>query len=128
MSTTSFVPFTVTSWNNLDHTIKYPEYYGEGSRKLSILYARLRHQYSSLNSDLFRINFTNDSRRQYDSPSGDSIHYIMKCRLHQSKRDCLSRNWRENQTNIETLLFGNDEIDIGENYMLFNKVRADIRK
>ena len=41
-------------------TVKSPEYYGEGSRKLSILHARLRHQCSSLNSDLYRINITND--------------------------------------------------------------------
>jgi hypothetical protein len=61
---------TVSLWNNLDLTVrnspniscfksrikentgKFPEYHGEGSRKLSILYARLRHQCSSLNSDL----------------------------------------------------------------------------
>ena len=52
----------VSSWNNLDsnirnsldisrvkskikeNTIKSPEYCGEGSRKLSILHARLRHR------------------------------------------------------------------------------------
>ena len=71
---TSFIPSTVSSWNDLDlnvrnslnisyfesritgNTIKSPEYNGEGSRKLSILHARLRHQCSSLNSDLFCIN------------------------------------------------------------------------
>ena len=37
-------------------TVRFLEYYGEGSRKLSILHARLRHQCSSLNSDLYGIN------------------------------------------------------------------------
>jgi hypothetical protein len=78
MSLTSFIPSTVSLWNNLDlnvrnspnisysksrikeKTVKSPEYHGEGSRKLSILHARLRHQCSSLNSDLYRINITND--------------------------------------------------------------------
>jgi len=73
-SMTSFIPSTLSWWNNLDLTVrnspniscfksrikentgKSPEYYGEGSRKLSILHARLRHQCSSLNSDLYRIN------------------------------------------------------------------------
>ena len=52
----------------------------------------------------------------------------MECPLHQNERDCLSRNERETHKNIETLLFGKVEIDINENYILFNKVRADIRK
>ena len=78
MSMTSFILSTVSSWNNLDlnirnsldiscfksrikeNTIKSSEYYGEGTRKLSMLHAKLRHQFSSMNYDLFRINFTND--------------------------------------------------------------------
>ena len=92
MSTTSFIPSTVRSWNNLDHNIKSPAYYGEGSRKLRIIYARLRHQCSSSKSDIIRINITNDSKWQCGSPFEDSIHYIMECPLHQSERDCLSRH------------------------------------
>ena len=82
ISLTSFIPYTVSLWNNLDlnvrnspniscfksrikeKTVKSPEYYGEGSSKLSILHARLRHQCSSLNSDLYRINITNDPKCQ----------------------------------------------------------------
>ena len=37
-------------------------------------------------------------------------------------------NLRETNTNIETLLIGNDEISINENYNIFNKVRAYIRQ
>jgi hypothetical protein len=58
MSLTSFIPSTVSLWNNLDlnvrnspniscfksrikeKTVKSPEYYGEGSRKLSILFPK----------------------------------------------------------------------------------------
>jgi hypothetical protein len=57
-----------------EKTVKSPEYYGEGSRKLSILHARLRHQCSSLNSDLYRINITNDPKCQCGAPYEDSIH------------------------------------------------------
>ena len=111
-----------------ENTINSPEYYGEGSRKLSIFHPRLRHQCNSLNSDLFGINITNDSKRQCGAPFEDSIDYINECPLHQNESDCLSRNKRETHTNIERFLFRNDEIDINENYMLFNKVRADIRQ
>ena len=44
------------------------------------------------------------------------------------KGDCLLRNLRETHKNIETLLFGNDEINITEKSMIFNKVRAYIRQ
>ena len=50
------------------------------------------------------------------------------CPLHQNERDCLFRNLRETHKNIETLLFGNDEININENSIIFNKVRAYIRQ
>jgi hypothetical protein len=46
----------------------------------------------------------------------------MECPLYQNERECLFRNLGETQQNIETLLFGNDEININENYMIFNKV------
>ena len=51
----------------------------------------------------------------------------MECQLYQNERDCLFRNLRETPKNIETLLFGNDEININENY-IFNKVRVYIRQ
>jgi hypothetical protein len=100
MSTTFFIPSTILSLKHLDlniisslnisclnlglnkNTIKSPKYYCEGSRKLKILHARLRHQCSSLNSGLFRINFTNDWKWQCGSPFEDSIHYIMECQSH----------------------------------------------
>ena len=49
---------------------------------------------------------------------------FLECPLYQNKRDCLFRNLRETPKNIETLLFGNDEININENSMIFNKVGA----
>jgi hypothetical protein len=52
----------------------------------------------------------------------------MECPLYQNERDGLFRNLKETHKNIETLLFGNDEININENSMIFNKVRAYIRQ
>ena len=81
-----------------------------------------------MNSYLFRINITNDPKCQCGAPFEDSIHYLMECPLYQNERDCLFRNLKETHKNIETLLFGNDEINIRENSMIFNKVRAYINK
>jgi hypothetical protein len=66
--------------------------------------------------------------KECSAPYEDSIHYLMECPLYQSERYCLFRNLRETNKNIETLLFGNDEISINENYNIFNKVRAYIRQ
>ena len=77
-------------------------HFSEGSRKLSILHARLRHQCSSLNSDLYRINITNDPKCQCGAPYEDSIHYLMECPLYQNERYCLFRNLRETNKNLET--------------------------
>jgi hypothetical protein len=46
----------------------------------------------------------------------------------QNERYCLFRNLRETHKNIETLHFGSDEINLNENYIIFNKVRAYIRQ
>jgi hypothetical protein len=132
MSMTSFIPSTVSLWNNLDLNVRNSPnilwYYGERLKKLSILHARLRHQCSSLNSDLYRINITNDPKCQCGAPFEDSINYLMECPLYQNERNCLFRNLRETHKNIETLLFGNGEININENSIIFNKVRAYIRQ
>ena len=74
-SASSFIPSTVSLWNNLDIsrrnslTLSLFEnrvkgdiyiYYNEGPRKLSTLHTRLRHQCSSLNADLSRIHMINN--------------------------------------------------------------------
>jgi hypothetical protein len=79
-----------------------------------MLHARLQ-QCSSLNADLFRIYIAG----QCGAPFEDSIHYLMECPLSQNERDCLFRNLRGTDKNIEILLFGNDEANINENYMIF---------
>ena len=99
MSWTSFIPSTVSLWNNLDlnvrdspdvscfrsrirkRAVRSTECCGEGSRKLGMLHARLQHQCSSLNSDLYRINITDDPGYQSGAPCEDPIHYLMKCPL-----------------------------------------------
>jgi hypothetical protein len=48
--------------------------------------------------------------------------------LFQNERYCLFRNLIKTNKNIESLLFGNDEISINENSNIFNKVPAYIRK
>jgi hypothetical protein len=80
--------------------------------RLSILHARIRHQCSSMHSDLYRIYIINDPKCQCSAPYEDSIHYLIECPLYQNERYCLFRNLRETHKNIETLHFGSDEINL----------------
>ena len=48
----------------------------------------------------------------------------MECPLYQNERDCLSRNLRKTHKNIESLFFGNDEINTNENFLNLEKTET----
>jgi hypothetical protein len=57
-----------------------------------------------LNSDLFSINITNDSKWQCGSPFEDSIQNIMECLLHQNenfKVKCKGHNFFQISTFLD---------------------------
>ena len=103
-SASSFIPSTVSLWNNLDISIrnsptlssfknrvkadiyKTPKYYNEGPRKLSILHTRLRHQCSSLNADLSKIHIINNFKCNCGASFEDAIHYFLECPLYLSEK------------------------------------------
>lgn len=142
----SFLPSSVSLWNNLDPSIrnsptiasfkrqiktdivKAPLYYGTGTRKLSILHTRLRHQCSSLNADLARIHVVNNPMCSCGSPYEDAIHYFMECPKYQNERTNLYSKLVNIDINIETLLFGNDDYSDNQNSAIFEDVRVYIRQ
>jgi hypothetical protein len=131
-SASSFIPSTVSLWNNLDISIrnsptlssfknrvkvdiyKTPKYYNEGPRKLSILHTRLRHQCSSLNADLSKIHIINNFKCNCGASFEDAIHYFLECPLYLNERRTLLSNCDDININIETLLFGNDKYSYDE--------------
>jgi hypothetical protein len=137
---TSFIPSTVSFWNNLEISIrnsptvssfknrvkgdiyKPPTYYNEGPRKLSILHTRLRHQCSSLNADLSRIHIINNYKCNCGASFEDAMHYFLECPLYLNESRTLLSNCDDINTNIETLLFGNDNYSYDVNSKIFGKV------
>jgi hypothetical protein len=123
----SFVPSTISLWNNLETSIrstptldsfkiklkpplfKPPKYFGEGSRRLNIIHARLRHQCSSLNADLYRINLIENPNCNCGAPYEDVIHYFLECPLYQIQRTNLCNDIENIELNIETILFDNED-------------------
>jgi hypothetical protein len=59
--------------------LKVSNYYIIGSRKCNIIDTRLKHQCSSLGTDLFRANIVNDHNCPCGCPLKDDIHYLLEC-------------------------------------------------
>ena len=145
LSTNSFIPQTVSDWNGLGPTIrnlptistfkntikeiqfKSPRYYYEGNRKICVLHARLRHQCSQLNADLFRINVVDNPQCRCNAPFEDVIHYLLECPLYLNERVQMFENIQETDQNFEILLFGNDDYTDEMNLFIFDKVRNFIK-
>ena len=137
----SCVPSTISLWNNLETSIrstptldsfkiklktplfKPPKYFGEGSRRLNIIHARLRHQCSSLNADLYRINLAENPNCNCGAPYEDAIHYFLECPLYQIQTANLFNDIENIELNIETILFGNEDLSLQINTNIFEKVR-----
>ena len=140
----SFVPPTISLWNNLETFIrntptldsfkiklktplfKPSTYLGEGSRRLDIIHARLRHQCSSLNGDLYRINLIENPNCNCGAPYEDVIHYFLECPLCQIQRANLFNDIESIELNIETILFDNEDLSLQINTNISEKVRTFI--
>ena len=98
----SFFPSSTRLWNNLEPYIrnspsnssfklllkskyslpKPPLYYSYGNRKANILHTRLRNNCSSLKSDLFRCNLTNDCACECNHYIVENVqHFFLHCNL-----------------------------------------------
>jgi hypothetical protein len=145
-SASSFIPSTVSLWNNLDISIrnsptlssfknrvkgdiyKPPKYYNEGPRKRNILHTKLRHQCNSLNVDPSIIHIINNYKCNCGASFEDVMHYFLECSLYLNKRRTFLSNCDDININIETLLFGNDDYSYNVNSKIFGKVRTFINQ
>lgn len=106
---TSFIPSTLRLWNGLDFTIrnsetllgfktrlrshndKVSDILGLGERKLNIALTRLRHNCSSLNADLHRVNIVPSSVCSCGAGIENAQHYFFECRTFEPQRRNLFR-------------------------------------
>ena len=131
-SASSFIPSTVSLWNNLDISIRISPTLSsfknrvktdiyKTPKKLSILHTRLRHQCSSLNADLSKIHIINNLKCNCGASFEDAIHYFLECPLYLNERRTLLSNCDDININIETLLFRNDKNSYDVNSKLLEK-------
>ena len=101
-------------------------YYYFGSRKEQVKHYRLQLAISNLNCDLFR-------RHLFEDPvyscgyTAETEHFLLHCPLYNSIRNKTINKLDENERNINTLLFGNDQLHLETNKKIFAIVHDFLR-
>ena len=92
-----------------------PIYYYFGSRKERVNHCRLRLAISNLNYDLFRRHLFEDPVCSCGYTAETSEDFLLHCPLYNSIRNKTINKRDENKRNINTLLFGNDQLHLETN-------------
>ena len=102
-----------------------------GNRASNIKHSQLRMQCSKLHYHLFLLHV----RASYDCICGynreDVSHYLLQCPLYFQDRNIMTREINGLgvlgvDINVNILLYGSDDVDIGINYKIFDAVHSFI--
>ena len=140
MSNKSFLPSTTRLWNALDEDIRNAptlatfkasinqrvsdnapclSYFGD--RKFGIIHARLRHNCSVLNYDLFRCNLVEYPSCRCGSSCENVFHFFMECPLCTQFRKVLYDNTLTiGDVTLSSLLYGDSGLTLDDNIIIFN--------
>ena len=136
----SILPHSVKLWNNLDETSKsIPDFdafschisdellinplYYFGSRKANIIHAQMRMNCSDLRAHLLQLHVVDDPICLCQTGREDTRHFFFTCPLYIRQRITLhnivstSSKWT-----LDTLLFGDRDLDLESNKLLFQAV------
>ena len=148
ISRRSCIPSSITLWNALDEDLrtspsvasfkyqlkkrqnnsKVPSFYLTGNRYLSALHARLRNKCSNLSSDLFRNFLSPSPICSCSAENEDTEHYLFRCPNFLNERITLFHSTREfHPLNVDTLLFGDDNLSDADNTKIFTAVQTFIK-
>ena len=86
-----------------------------GFRKERVNHCRLRLAISNLNYDLFRCHQLNDPVCSCGYTAETSGHFLLHCRLYNSIINKTINKLDENEININTFQFGNDQLHLETN-------------
>jgi len=95
------------------------------------LHCKLRNHCSSLNNDLFRVNIEMSPQCRCGSPCENAYHFFLeRCLYNEERRELfasLSNIVNINFLNIDMLLFGNVNLTVAENVLVFQYVHRFIK-
>jgi len=131
-------------WNNLPHHIKDIQDIGKfkkaitlteidnrlyniGPRKIQIIHSQLRLECSLLASHLYNIYVKDSPNCNICGEKEDNNHYFFECPLFSIQRAELYHSVQSvNAYNLESLLFGSNELTYDENVLVFKAVHKYI--
>ncbi len=142
----SFIIESLNNWNSLssdernsssisafksaicDIQSKTPSYFNCGNRRSNIIHTRLRHNCSSLNSDLFRVNLSESLSCTCTSSCENSFHYFLECNLYNQFRRTLFSDIIKfgGQPSLDTILLGDPNLSTKANTNIFLSVHKYI--
>ena len=105
-----------------------PIYYYFRSRKEQVKHCRLRLAISDLNYDFFRRHLLKDPICSCGYTAETSEHFLLHCPLSNSIRNKTINKLDEKERNINTPLFGNDQLHLETNKIIFAIVRDCLRQ
>lgn len=141
----SFIPSSITLWNKasdkqrtLDHIAsllsqrKSSELCNYGNRKENIQHSQLRLSCSKLNAHLFALHVVDSPSCNCGYVYEDSNHYLLHCPLYLIERNELIHAIETLvpfvPLNVNTLLFGLENVDIKINLIIFEAVHKYIKE
>ncbi|MCG8097314.1 MAG: hypothetical protein JAZ17_27465 [Candidatus Thiodiazotropha endolucinida] len=148
ISRKSCIPSSISAWNSLDVVIrnspsldsfkyqlkrrqnntKVPLHYRIGNRYLSALHARIRNNCSNLRLDLFINHLSPSFTCSCSDEAEDAAHYLFRCSHFINERVILFQSTRAfHPLNINILLFGDDNLSIEDNTIIFTAVQTFIK-
>lgn len=109
-------------------SIKVPIYFIKGTRKLSILHARIRKNCSDLKSDLFRNHLSADSSCSCGNDNEDALHYFFECVNFNNLRIVMFHKTRPlHPLSLNMILYGKPSLSNDENFLLFQTIQQYIK-
>ena len=96
-----------------------PIYYYFGARNEQVKHCRLRLAISDLSYDLFRRHLLENPICSCGYTAETSQHFLLHCLLYNSVRNKTNNKLDENERNINTLLFGNEQLHLETNKKIF---------
>ena len=102
--------------------------YYVGQRKFNIILAQLRMNCSNLNAHLYSLHVIDSPASGCSYRVEDTAHFVLDCPLHYAQRLSLKNTvTRYSQFRLETLLYGDDNLDYESNVEIILTVQEFIK-
>ena len=114
--------------NDLNYSVKIPNYYHKGNRKFAILHCRLRNRCSDLHADLFYNHLSDTALCDCQQEIEDAEHFIFRCNRYEHERVNMFHKTRQFlPLSVSDALNGKRHLSVDDNSVLFGAIQTYIK-